>query len=133
MQVGSSQLNSLHKDFQIPQKKYPLLMIFPKVERQMKPRNLRGLPWWLSGRESAYRCRRHGFDTWSRKILQTTGQRSPCATATEPARCRACAPQQEKPLQREALVLQVESSPCSPQLEKSPRSNKDPAQPKVSR
>ena len=27
-----------------------------------------GLPWWLSGKESACRCRRHGFDPWVRKI-----------------------------------------------------------------
>ena len=25
------------------------------------------LPWWLSGRESACQCRKHGFDPWSRK------------------------------------------------------------------
>ena len=31
---------------------------------------------------------------------------------------RAHAPQQEKPPQREALTLQLESSPHSPQLEK---------------
>ena len=27
-----------------------------------------GLPRWLSGKESAYQCRRHGFDPWVRKI-----------------------------------------------------------------
>ena len=27
-----------------------------------------GLPWWLSGKESACQCRRHGFDPWVRKI-----------------------------------------------------------------
>ena len=26
-----------------------------------------GLPWWLSGKESAYQCRRCGFDPWVRK------------------------------------------------------------------
>ena len=40
---------------------------------------------------------------------------------------RACAPHKEKSLQREAHTLQLESSPCSPQLEKSPRSNKNSA------
>ena len=25
-----------------------------------------GLPWWLSGKESACQCRRHRFDSWSR-------------------------------------------------------------------
>ena len=37
--------------------------------------------WWLSGKESACQCRRHGFDSWSRKIPE---QLSPCATTTEP-------------------------------------------------
>ena len=30
------------------------------------------LPWWLSGKESACQCRRHRFDTWSRKIPHAT-------------------------------------------------------------
>ena len=30
---------------------------------------LLGLPWWLSGKESACQCRKHEFDSWSRKIL----------------------------------------------------------------
>ena len=30
--------------------------------------NLQGLPWWLSGKESACQCMRHGFDPWVRKI-----------------------------------------------------------------
>ena len=28
-----------------------------------------GLAWWLSGNESAYQCRRFGFDPWVGKIL----------------------------------------------------------------
>ena len=47
------------------------------------------------------------------------------------ARPRAQAQQQEKPLQWEAYVLQLESSPHSLQLEKSLRSNEDPAQSKI--
>ena len=27
-----------------------------------------GLPWWLSGKDSACQCRRHGFDPWVWKI-----------------------------------------------------------------
>ena len=38
--------------------------------------------------------------------------------------------QQERPLQWEACAPQPEHCPCSLQLEKSPPSNKDPAQPK---
>ena len=30
-----------------------------------------GLPWWLSGEESAYQCRRPGFDPWVGMILWT--------------------------------------------------------------
>ena len=30
----------------------------------------RGLPWWLSGKESACQGRRHRFDPWSRRIPQ---------------------------------------------------------------
>ena len=41
---------------------------------------------------------------------------------------RACDPKQEKPPQREIYALQLESSPHSLQLEKSPCSNKGPAQ-----
>ena len=55
---------------------------------------------------------------------------SPGATPTEARALRAHALQQEKPLQWEACALQLKSSPHLPQLEKSPRSNKDPAQPK---
>ena len=29
----------------------------------------RGIPWWLSGRESVCQCRRQGFDPWVGKIL----------------------------------------------------------------
>ena len=48
----------------------------------------------------------------------------------KPTHLRACAPQQKKPGQWEARTTQLESSPGSPQLEKSPRSHEDPAQPK---
>ena len=42
---------------------------------------------------------------------------------------RACDLKQEKPPQREIYALQLGSGPHSLQLEKSPCSNKDPAQP----
>ena len=29
---------------------------------------LNGPPWWLSGEEPAFQCRRHGFNPWVRKI-----------------------------------------------------------------
>ena len=43
---------------------------------------------------------------------------SPRATATEACLPRACAPQQEKPLQSEARTPQLKSSPHALQLEK---------------
>ena len=48
----------------------------------------------------------------------------------KPVYPRARAPQQEKAQQWEACASQLESSPHSPQLEKSLRSNVDPARPK---
>ena len=71
----------------------------------------KGLPWLLSGKESTSQCRRQGFDPWSRKIQHSMEQLSlgtaatepvlysPRAAAAEPTCPRACAPQQEKPLQ----------------------------------
>ena len=44
---------------------------------------------------------------------------------------RGHAPQQEKPLQRAVQALQLESSPCPPQREKSVCSDQDPAQPQT--
>ena len=49
----------------------------------------------------------------------------------KPAGPKACALQQEKSLQWEAQAPQLESSPCSLQLDKSLSSNVDPAQPKI--
>ena len=45
----------------------------------------------------------------------------------------ACALQQEKPQQWEALALQQGVAPHSPQLEESPHSNEDPAQPNINK
>ena len=53
-------------------------------------------------------------------------QLSPSATTTEACVSGAHAPQ-EKPPQREAWALQPDSSPHSLQLEKSARSDEDPA------
>ena len=45
---------------------------------------IRGLPWWLIGKESTCQCRKHGFDPWSGKIPQATDQLSPHATTVNP-------------------------------------------------
>ena len=39
---------------------------------------------WLSGKESACQCRRHGFDPWPMKILRAAEKLSPRATTIEP-------------------------------------------------
>ena len=52
-------------------------------------RSFRGLPWWLSGKESACQCWRHGFHPLSGKIPYTTAQLNPCTTSTEPG-CYNC-------------------------------------------
>ena len=52
-------------------------------------------------------------------------------TTAEPECPRFGAAQQEEPPQREAHSLQLESDSRLPQLEKSPPSNEDPAQPKI--
>ena len=52
---------------------------------------------WL--KESTCQCRGHGFEPWSGKTPHATEQLSPRATTTEARAPRACAPQQEKPLQ----------------------------------
>ena len=49
-----------------------------KWQRMGELKQRPGLPWWLSGRESACLCRRHGSHPWSAQQL------SPCVTTTEP-------------------------------------------------
>ena len=66
-------------------------------------------------------------------IPLTVEQLSLCATATEPAYFRACVLQKQKPPQWEVWAMQRESSPCLPQLEKSPCSNEDAAEPQKKR
>ena len=46
--------------------------------------NNEGLPWWLSGKESACQCRRHGSDSWSQKIPHDAWQLSLSVTTIEP-------------------------------------------------
>ena len=56
-----------------------------KKERKGKKKiYLRGLPWWLCGKESACQCRRRGFDLWSEKMPHAIGQLSPHAATVEP-------------------------------------------------
>ena len=45
---------------------------------------LRGLPWWLSGKESACQCTRHRFDPWPGKVPRAAEQQSLCPANPEP-------------------------------------------------
>jgi len=39
-----------------------------KKEKEMELKEVRRLPWWLSGKESTCPCRKYEFDPWSRNI-----------------------------------------------------------------
>ena len=54
----------------------------PSCPLHQKRRN--GLPWRLSGKESACQCGRHRFDSWAGKIPRAPVQLSPWPTATAP-------------------------------------------------
>ena len=42
-----------------------------------------GLPWWLFVKESAWQCRKHRFDPWSKRVPHAT-KLNQCATTIEP-------------------------------------------------
>ena len=51
---------------------------------KIKIDQVQGLPWWLSGKESTYQCRRHRFHLWSRKTPHSAEHQGPArATTTE--------------------------------------------------
>ena len=81
-----------------------------------------GLPWWLSGKQSAYQCRSHGFNPWSGKIPwrrkwqptpvflpgEPMGRAAQCATV-QGVRVRhdlATEQQQEKTPERDIFIIQ---------------------------
>ena len=47
-----------------------------KKEKKKIEKGSLGLPWWLSGEESTYQCRRYGFDPWPRKLPHEVEQLS---------------------------------------------------------
>ena len=82
------------------------------------------LPWWLSGEDSAHQWRRHGF--------------CPCTSTIEPVlssleKSQLLSPRALEPIlhNRNHCNEKPEGSSHSPQLEKSLRSNEDPAQSKM--
>ena len=48
-----------------------------------------GLPWWLSGSESACQCRGHRFDPWFKKIPYAVEQLSQCSAIREATTMRS--------------------------------------------
>ena len=90
--------------------------------REKKRRKKRGLPRRLCGKESAWKCRRHGFDPWSGRTPHATEHLSLC---TQLPRSRAQEPHQD------SRNTATKSCPGSPQPQKSPCSSEDPAQPKI--
>ena len=110
---------------------------------------LLGLPWWLSGKESACQCKRCGFDPWPGQIPRATEQLSPCPTSTEPRprspetatteptclnfwsshACSPCSGTRGTTMRGPHTVTRVTPAHCN--CRKSPHSNKDPAQRKT--
>ena len=56
----------------------------PSGQERTKQNQKSGLSRWSSGQESAYHCRSHRFNPWSRKIPHASEQLSPYATTAEP-------------------------------------------------
>ena len=60
------------------------------------------LPYWLSHKESTSKCRGHGFEIRSGKILLALVQLSPHSTTTEPELRSPCSARKEARAQRRA-------------------------------
>ena len=108
-----------------------LLFIFQKPAQISFLKFTLGFPWWFSGYETAWRGRGHGFNPCSRKIPHASEQLTHALQLLSPHILLSPCFSREKPPRWEAWAPQWESSPGSPQLEKSPLSNEDPAQPKI--
>ena len=88
-----------------------------------------GLTWWYSGEEATCQCRGHRFHPWSGKFPHASGKPSPCITMTDPCTVTtgACEPRARRGHHSEKPAHRNDSSPHSPQLEKSPRSKRRPS------
>ena len=114
--------------------KYLVFLLRKKLQNAL--RYSLGLPWWLSGKESTCQYR-------SGKITHAQEQLSPCTMTVKPvlqslgaATTGGYMPQNPCSIAREATAMRSLSAvtrekPHSLELEKSPCSNKDPAQPKM--
>ena len=63
---------------------FPSKSMLTRKKKSLSRRNILGLPWYLSGKESACQCRKHEFNPRSGKIPQAAEQLGPGATAIEP-------------------------------------------------
>ena len=99
----------------------------------LKIQSRTGLPWWLSGKESAWQCRKHGFEPCSGKIPHTTEQLSPCTTTIEPVLLslgatllspRATAPEASAPQSQAPQQETTVRSPSTATREKAPQQPK---------
>ena len=82
---------------------FPLLMLY--FLQELNFQNLRKeLPGWLSGKESACQCRRHGFSPWPGKIPYAAEQPSASATTPEPLFQRPCSAHSKKSLHKATLA-----------------------------
>ena len=103
----------------------------------------RGLPWWLSGTESACQCRRQWLGPWSGKIPRALGQLSPCIATLEYVLYSLGVPATEagvirSPRTREAATASSLSTAAKKgsslaTTRESPCSSKYPAQPKINK
>ena len=95
------------------------------------------LNWYLSGKESTSRCRRHGLNPWSGKIPHTIERLRPWATILSLC-SRTPEPQLPKPSCLRPGLCNRRSHCNKPvhhnwRAEQSPHSNEDPAQPKTNK
>ena len=86
-------------------------------QNQFSKCSIPGLPWWFNGKESAYQCRRRGFDPWSGTDPTSHGVIGPCVTTikarpetaamrrlhTAPGELSPLSPTREKPMQQGIL------------------------------
>ena len=96
--------------------------------------------WWLSGKESACRCRRHGFVSWSRKGPHAVEQLSPLPQRLSLCTLEPTSHNKARGLElalcnkRTTTVRRLHTTrewPLPLQLKKSLCSNEDPAELKI--
>ena len=103
----------------------PLVAQWQRTRLNMQEILVWSLIWEDPTWHRAAQARSHNYQAYRTRVQEPQLRKSMCP--------RARAPWQEKPPQWEAFAPPLESSPQIPQLEKSPRSSEDPAQPKINK